>query len=73
MSPPTCWYRGGQWCCNDRRGVFEGDARTPVWFRLSIDGTGLVRHARMQAPGHFMEQTFDDVNAPLTISAPPGT
>jgi len=44
-----------------------------VWFRLSIDGTGLVRHARMQAPGHFMEQTFDDVNAPLTISAPPGT
>jgi hypothetical protein len=54
-------------------GFFGGDARTPVWFPLSIDGTGLVRHARMQAPGHFMKQIFDDFNAPLTISAPPGT
>ena len=42
----------------------------PIWFRLWVDGQGLVRRAEMRAPGHFMDQHYFDFDGPITISAP---
>jgi len=51
--------------------VFYGPSgAAPFWFRLWVDATGLVRRAEMRANGHFMDQRFDDFDAPLTITAP---
>ena len=44
--------------------------QTPVWFRLSADGSGLVRHASMRAQGHFMEHQYTDFDAPISIEPP---
>jgi len=42
----------------------------PIWFRLWVDGQGLVRRAEMRAPGHFMDQHYFDFDGPISISAP---
>jgi hypothetical protein len=44
--------------------------QTPVWFRLSVDGSGLVHRASMRAKGHFMDHTYTDVDAPLSVEPP---
>ncbi len=41
---------------------FSGVAGTPIWFRFEVDAEGLVRHAEMLAPGHFMTQSYADFN-----------
>ncbi|WP_338198618.1 CopD family protein [Candidatus Nephthysia bennettiae] len=43
----------------------------PVWFRLWIDGEGLVWRAEMRAQGHFMDDGYRDFDAPFTIEPPP--
>jgi len=53
--------------------AFAGGQRgTPIWFRLWVDPTGLVRRAEMRAPGHFMDDRYYDFDATFTISAPTG-
>lgn len=42
----------------------------PIWFRLWVDGQGLVRHAEMRAPGHFMDHRYFDFDGPISINAP---
>ena len=46
----------------------SGAAR--VWFRLWIDGDGLVHRAEMRAQGHFMSHHYYDFDSPFTIEAP---
>lgn len=43
---------------------------SPFWFRLWVDGTGLVLKAEMRGQGHFMDQHFTDFDAPLTVWPP---
>ena len=50
----------------------DGQPGTPIWFRLWIDSQGIVRYAEMRAPGHFMNDTYYDFDAPFTITAPTG-
>lgn len=45
---------------------------TPVWFRLWIDGEGLVRQAQMRAQGHFMDHRYYDFDRPISIEPPKG-
>lgn len=42
----------------------------PIWYRLWVDDEGLVHRAEMRAQGHFMDHTYSDFNAPITIEAP---
>lgn len=42
----------------------------PVWFRLSVDSSGLVRHAEMLTQGHFMEHRYVDFDTPMAIEPP---
>jgi copper transport protein len=51
---------------------FAGEADLPVWFRLWIDHTGLVRQARMRAQGHFMDQTYSAFDRGFMIRRPKG-
>jgi copper transport protein len=48
----------------------DGQPGTPIWFRLWIDPTGLVRQAQMRAPGHFMDHRLYDFDGPIDIKAP---
>lgn len=51
--------------------AFFGDGGgLPVWFRLWIDGPGLVHRAEMRAPGHFMDHRYYDFDAPIRIAPP---
>jgi len=51
--------------------AFFGDGGgLPVWFRLWIDGRGLVHRAEMRAPGHFMDHRYYDFDAPIRIVPP---
>jgi hypothetical protein len=45
----------------------QGD---PIWFRLWIDRSGLVRRSEMQAPGHYMDHRYFGFDAPVTVKAP---
>lgn len=45
----------------------QGD---PIWFRLWIDHSGLVRRSEMQAPGHYMDHRYFGFDAPVTVRAP---
>jgi hypothetical protein len=51
---------------------FGGSEMTPVWFKLWIDGDGLVRRAEMRAQGHFMDHRYFAFNEPVTIEPPKG-
>ena len=44
----------------------------PIWFRLWIDGQGLVRRAEMRAPAHFMDHQYFDFDGAISIVAPIG-
>ena len=44
----------------------------PIWFRLWIDDSGLVRRAEMRALGHFMDDRYFAFNQPLSIEPPAG-
>ena len=43
-----------------------------MWFKLCIDGDGLVRRAEMRAQGHFMDHRYFAFNEPVTIEPPKG-
>jgi copper transport protein len=49
-----------------------GNSDLPVWFKLWVDGSGLVHRAEMRAPGHFMDHRYYDFDAPITIEPPEG-
>jgi copper transport protein len=49
-----------------------GTTDLPVWFRLWVDGSGLVHRAEMRAPGHFMDHRYYDYDAPIMIEPPEG-
>jgi copper transport protein len=49
---------------------FGGGREVPVWFRLWIDGEGLVRRAEMRAQGHFMDHRYFAFDEPFTIQPP---
>ena len=50
---------------------FEPLGTSPAWFRLWVDGDGLVRRARMDTGGaHFMEDRFRGFDAPLALEPP---
>ena len=46
---------------------------TPVWFRLWVDPTGLVRRAMMRTIGHFMDHRYYGFNARFTVRPPTPT
>jgi copper transport protein len=43
---------------------------TPVWFRLWIDDSGLVRRAEMHAQGHNMLDLYSDFDAAPPVATP---
>jgi hypothetical protein len=49
---------------------FLGGGGIPIWYRLWIDDTGLVRRAEMRAQGHFMDHRYLAFDAPLHIRPP---
>lgn len=49
-----------------------GDEQLPAWFRLWVDDQGYVQQAKMRAPGHFMDDTYQNFNAAITILPPKG-
>lgn len=49
---------------------FFGGSGTPIWFRLWIDGDGLVHRAEMRAQGHFMDHRYSGFDAPFEIVPP---
>ena len=51
---------------------FGNSQSTPIWFMFWIDAAGRVRQVAMDAPGHFMTDTYTSYNKPVDISAPAG-
>ncbi len=51
---------------------FGGDEQLPVWFRLWVDPTGLVRRAQMRAEGHFMDHSYYGFDSNIAIRPPAG-
>ena len=49
---------------------FQGANSTPLWYRLFVDDTGLVRRVEMDAQAHFMIDHYFDFDAPFTIEPP---
>jgi hypothetical protein len=49
--------------------LFEARCGSPVWFRLFVDGQGLVRRAEMRARGHFMDDRDFDLDVGFSIVA----
>jgi hypothetical protein len=52
--------------------TFGNKFSTPTWFTFWIDATGRVRQVEMDAPGHFMMDTYTSYNQPVAIEAPTG-
>ncbi len=47
-------------------------ADIPAWFRVWVGTSdGLVRRADMRAEGHIMNQTYAELNGPITVQTPP--
>ena len=47
------------------------DPKTPGWYTISVaKGTRRTLNMRMQAPAHFMRQTYSNFNAPVKITPP---
>lgn len=44
---------------------------SPIWFTFWIDASGRVRQIEMDAPGHFMVDTYTSYDHPVPIEAPP--
>ena len=51
---------------------FGNSQSTPIWFTFWIDATGRVRQVAMDAPGHFMTDTYTSYDRPADIVAPAG-
>jgi copper transport protein len=51
---------------------FGNSQSTPIWFTFWIDATGRVRQVAMDAPGHFMTDTYTSYDKPVAIAAPVG-
>jgi copper transport protein len=51
---------------------FGSSQATPIWFTFWIDSTGRVRQVAMNAPGHFMTDTYTSYDKPVDIVAPTG-
>ena len=51
---------------------FGSSQATPIWFTFWIDATGRVRRLAMDAPGHFMTDTYTSYDKPVDITAPIG-
>jgi copper transport protein len=49
---------------------FGNKDASPIWFTFWIDRAGRVRRAEMDAPGHFMTDTYTSYNHPVPIAAP---
>ena len=49
---------------------FEALYGSPVWFRLTIGGDGLVSQAEMRARGHFMDHRYFDLDGAFSIVPP---
>ena len=49
--------------------TFGNSQATPIWFTFWIDATGRARQVAMDAPGHFMIDTYTSY-APVPIVAP---
>ena len=49
---------------------YEAPYGSPVWFRIVVDGQGLVRQAEMRARGHFMDHRYYDLNSGPSILPP---
>ncbi len=47
-----------------------GGPGDPIWFRLWVDPSGLVRRSEMRAPGHYMNHRYSGFDASATIDAP---
>ena len=50
---------------------FGNKQATAIWFTFWIDGSGRVRQVEMDAPGHFMTDTYTSYDQPVDIVAPP--
>jgi copper transport protein len=51
---------------------FGNSQSTPIWFTFWIDASGRVRQVAMDAPGHFMTDTYTSYDRPADIVAPAG-
>jgi copper transport protein len=49
---------------------FGRSGEVPVWFRLWVDRSGLVRRGQMLAQGHFMDHDYQRFDAPTAILPP---
>jgi hypothetical protein len=49
---------------------FGNSQSTPIWFMFWIDAAGRVRKVAMDAPGHFMTDTYTSYDMPVHIVAP---
>jgi len=52
--------------------TFGSSSATPIWFTFWIDATGRVRQVAMNAPGHFMTDTYTSYDKPVDIVPPTG-
>jgi copper transport protein len=50
--------------------LFVDHSSDPIWYRLWVDDDGLVRRAEMRTRGHFMDHSYTDFGAPITIDPP---
>jgi hypothetical protein len=50
--------------------AFGNKDASPIWFTFWVDGSGRVRQAEMDAPGHFMIDTYTSYNHRVPIEAP---
>jgi len=51
---------------------FGNSQSTPIWFTFWVDAAGRVRQVSMNAPGHFMTDTYTSYDKPVHIVAPVG-
>jgi hypothetical protein len=52
---------------------FGNKAASPIWFTFWIDAAGRVRQVEMDAPGHFMVDTYTSYDHTVRIEAPATT
>jgi hypothetical protein len=50
--------------------AFGNKDASPIWFTFWVDGAGRVRQVEMDAPGHFMRDTYTSYNRSVPIEAP---
>jgi copper transport protein len=50
--------------------AFGNKDASPIWFTFWVDGAGRVRQVEMDAPGHFMIDTYTSYDRTVPIEAP---